>query len=620
MSETEAAQPRARLYGYDFARAIAIIGMVLINFPIFYASMDETAGTPLAWIANIHYGRAAALFVTLAGAGIALMARGASPWRVRRTLALRSVFLFVLGNILLLLTWGIDILHFYAFYLALAAIFLITAPRWALLATIALIMAITLGLRIVWPDLTTSLDVSTAWPPSEDGPSYWSPLGMAQNVFISGIHPVLPWFAFITAGVWIGRHDLTDTATRARLMIIGASLAIGAPLVSTLLEQAPIAGLLPDATLNYLGVLHAPSPLYVLGAIGSSMFMIALSQMITTRFGGVIAVRALIHAGQMALTIYLAHALLGVVLPQSLFDLSGFPLAWVIAYALSFSLVAVTCAHFYRRHFSRGPVEMMMRWITGGTPEKEAPPSDARLRAPSPLWQPAVGAGLVALVALQMVGVQANLSCAPSQLEGARGAGALTLICPRQSFAVDVAERTDAVFETHSSRDLYLELYRGAEMIAQNDDGGQGANARLTWTLDPGAYRVVVRPYESSMGPFLLTRTDSEPTASVLLAGQICSDTCASARDTECDDGGPGSLYSVCEFGSDCADCGIRTDAQLSSMLDANGQLCANTCAYASDNECDDGGANALNNLCSYGSDCSDCGGRAPRFSTAAPR
>jgi hypothetical protein len=37
-----------------------------------------------------------------------------------------------------------------------------------------------------------------------------------------------------------------------------------------------------------------------------------------------------------------------------------------------------------------------------------------------------------------------------------------------------------------------------------------------------------------------------------------CEDTCAFANDGVCDDGGSGSQFSVCELGTDCADCGER--------------------------------------------------------------
>jgi len=35
-----------------------------------------------------------------------------------------------------------------------------------------------------------------------------------------------------------------------------------------------------------------------------------------------------------------------------------------------------------------------------------------------------------------------------------------------------------------------------------------------------------------------------------------CNNTCTSSGDGECDDGRAGSHYSLCELGSDCADCG----------------------------------------------------------------
>jgi hypothetical protein len=38
----------------------------------------------------------------------------------------------------------------------------------------------------------------------------------------------------------------------------------------------------------------------------------------------------------------------------------------------------------------------------------------------------------------------------------------------------------------------------------------------------------------------------------------VCADTCETAWDGECDDGGPGALYAVCDLGTDCGDCGER--------------------------------------------------------------
>ena len=51
--------------------------------------------------------------------------------------------------------------------------------------------------------------------------------------------------------------------------------------------------------------------------------------------------------------------------------------------------------------------------------------------------------------------------------------------------------------------------------------------------------------------------------------------------------------------------------APQSNPPTAGGGLCTNTCPYAGDGECDDGGAGSLYDLCGLGTDCTDCGTRS---------
>lgn len=84
-----------------------------------------------------------------------------------------------------------------------------------------------------------------------------------------------------------------------------------------------------------------------------------------------------------------------------------------------------------------------------------------------------------------------------------------------------------------------------------------------------------------------------------------CSNTCSYRNDGDCDDGGPGSDYSLCALGTDTADCGSR----CSTVVIPPGP-CINTCRWAFDGECDDGGPGSDYNLCPRGTDCGDCGVR----------
>src|SRR6056297_2846243 len=99
-------------------------------------------------------------------------------------------------------------------------------------------------------------------------------------------------------------------------------------------------------------------------------------------------------------------------------------------------------------------------------------------------------------------------------------------------------------------------------------------------------------------------------------SGNLCSNTCEFASDGDCDDGGPSSDFNLCELGTDCADCGARSDdggggtpgngGTGNGGNGANGGGaggCTNTCSFAGDGECDDGGPDSLTSACDLGTD-----------------
>ena len=108
----------ARVEGYDLARALAIIGMAFVNLRVILQLMGENVSGTGDWIANWLMGRASAIFVVLAGVGIALLTRNAANDRAelskaRWRLLWRALFLAVIGWPFLII-WEGDILHYYA--------------------------------------------------------------------------------------------------------------------------------------------------------------------------------------------------------------------------------------------------------------------------------------------------------------------------------------------------------------------------------------------------------------------------------------------------------------------------------------------------------------------------
>lgn len=89
-----------RIIGIDVARAIAVIGMIVVNFKIVFGN---NGASWLKSLASIFDGKAAATFVVLAGVGIALMTNSAllnknnkKLDKARKRIVKRAIFLFTI--------------------------------------------------------------------------------------------------------------------------------------------------------------------------------------------------------------------------------------------------------------------------------------------------------------------------------------------------------------------------------------------------------------------------------------------------------------------------------------------------------------------------------------------
>ena len=145
------------------------------------------------------------------------------------------------------------------------------------------------------------------------------------------------------------------------------------------------------------------------------------------------------------------------------------------------------------------------------------------------------------------------------------------------------------------------------------DDGGPGSKYAIcaygTDCEDCGPRPVLSPPPPAPPAP---------PPPPATPPGIICLNTCFYNSDALCDDGGPGSEFAICAYGSDCEDCGPRPVLPPQPAPPLPG-LCLNTCVYAGEGDCDDGGPGSEYSFCAYGSDCEDCGPRPVRSPPASP-
>ena len=131
----------------------------------------------------------------------------------------------------------------------------------------------------------------------------------------------------------------------------------------------------------------------------------------------------------------------------------------------------------------------------------------------------------------------------------------------RQTHSAALDDHKAFAFDT-SMRLLTLpvRLYLSGACPTTPETSGDQSWPQLVWQ---GAvtWRVGERTFElQGLVPHYDPSTARPPPPSLRAA---CTDTCYSASDGACDDGGPGAEFATCDGGSDCGDCGEPADGVI---------------------------------------------------------
>ncbi len=346
----------------DVTRALAMAGVITMNFHGYL--IIDGAQRRGGW-ANEFFDpwsgplstRFAATFVLVAGIGVTLLTRSSIGDQqrisdVRWRLVRRGLLLYGFG-LFFDFIWSGSILPFYGAMFVVASGLFVLRSRWVLL--VGLIAALA-GWGIRWWIYERSLDGhDTDWLTS---PGRRSPRGLLFDVFVNGTHPLLPWLTFLCAGIVLGRM-LTLAWWRPVTAGLGFVLYSLATLTNSF-GQGGRSTLLLSVDPFDRGVA------YVASALGTALLAFTGISWIAERFVHSKPIDALQRAGQMSLTLYIAHALVYNVLVHwlDLIEPHRGDLGTALIFAASFWLIATACAVSYQRRFDRGPAERIYRRLT----------------------------------------------------------------------------------------------------------------------------------------------------------------------------------------------------------------------------------------------------------------
>lgn len=351
-----------RVLGLDLARALAIFGMVVVNFKLVMEA--ETGSAILLGFGALFEGRASALFVILAGIGVTLMTSRAMSdvdssqhQKARRSILKRGLLLFIIG-LLYTPIWEADILHFYGVYFFVAACLLGMTNK-ALLAVASCFVAL-------FPLVMLVFDYNQNWQwETLTYLNLWTLDGLFRHILFNGYHPVIPWVSFLIFGMWLGRHDLNDARLRRRLFWSG--LIVCAAIESALfaLRQLPpqALGLTKlEAQELLVSSILPPLPHYMLSATGSAVSVLVASLWLADRIRNTTLLKWLTNAGKLSLTLYVAHVIFGMGTLEAFGLLEGQTIGVALVSALIFFLLGILFSNLWLKRFSSGPLEAIFRW------------------------------------------------------------------------------------------------------------------------------------------------------------------------------------------------------------------------------------------------------------------
>lgn len=340
--------------------------MIIVNFKIV---LGENGWSWVKSFSSAFDGKAAATFVVLAGVGLALMTNSAlinndsqklKTARIR--IAKRALFLFIVG-LSYIVIWPADILHFYGIYMLVILLLLTSNEKTILISAIALIP--------LYPLLIGIWSYETGW--NFDTLNYldfWTFNGFFRNLFFNGFHPVIPWTAFMLFGFWFGKQNLKSDRFIKKSFWVSSIAFVSIQIISHLSISFLSEG--NEQTARELSEVIGtnpmpPLPIYIFNGVAISISIISACIIIGKRFSTNKILLALNKTGQLALTFYVAHVIIGMGIIEAINPdkMGSYPIEFSVAYALVFSSLCVLFATFWLKTRENGPVEWLMKKIIG---------------------------------------------------------------------------------------------------------------------------------------------------------------------------------------------------------------------------------------------------------------
>lgn len=196
---------------------------------------------------------------------------------------------------------------------------------------------------------------------------FWTFKGFIRNTFYNGWNAIFPWIAYFFLGMYLGRLDWNNPRVPRLVLIIG--LVVYA-FVFSIQRFGPVITQDTDF-LFYLTADYLPPFLpFMMGTASFGLVLISIFILIGRKVTESKLSKILAATGQMTLTHYVSHLVIGIVLLACLTDkdlsyeiLNTDPTApqIILGFSIFYFIFSCVFSYYWSKKFNHGPLERMIR-------------------------------------------------------------------------------------------------------------------------------------------------------------------------------------------------------------------------------------------------------------------
>jgi uncharacterized membrane protein YeiB len=195
--------------------------------------------------------------------------------------------------------------------------------------------------------------------------------GFIRNTIYNGWNSIFPWIGYFLLGMYLGRLNWTEIKVQRKMFFIGLSLFLTIAIVQLTSQHTAIS----EELKFFINADYLPPFLpFIMSTSGFGLMLISGFMYLGNKIGDSRLALNFASTGQMTLTHYVSHVTIGMIifsilaeknLSEDLTQLQPTKPIYILLFSIAYFGFSYYFSKAWTKHFKNGPLESLMRKISG---------------------------------------------------------------------------------------------------------------------------------------------------------------------------------------------------------------------------------------------------------------